>query len=308
MRGLSGIPLRRGGFLRPLLRFTMRELLAYAAAHDIAYREDPSNELLNYARNRIRRIVVPALEQVQPRASENIRKLARHAARTETAWRSVLALLADDLVVARDERALELARPVLLEYHPELRARVVRHLLRRFGITPGRMQTRQLVEFCERAASGARVALARRVSLERAFDRIRIVRVPDSGAPDSILPVSGPAGEGAVNLGGRRYDVAWHVSGSRAGDEVFDAALLDAGLEFRAWRAGDRIRLPYGGKKLKKLFGERRIAASERARIPVLSDIRGRVFWVVGVARSVDALPGDGAPGLNITVRHAESR
>ncbi|MGQ0560972.1 MAG: tRNA lysidine(34) synthetase TilS, partial [Gemmatimonadota bacterium] len=50
MRGLAGIPLRRGRFVRPLLRFTKPELLAYAAAHDIAYREDPSTELRNYAR------------------------------------------------------------------------------------------------------------------------------------------------------------------------------------------------------------------------------------------------------------------
>lgn len=53
---------------------------------------------------------------------------------------------------------------------------------------------------------------------------------------------------------------------------------------FRGWRAGDRIRLAGGTRKLKKLFGDRRIPLSERARLPVLADRSGNVLWVEGLA------------------------
>jgi tRNA(Ile)-lysidine synthetase-like protein len=53
---------------------------------------------------------------------------------------------------------------------------------------------------------------------------------------------------------------------------------------FRGWREGDRIRLAGGTRKLKKLFGDRRIPVSERARLPVLADRSGNILWVEGLA------------------------
>ena len=55
-------------------------------------------------------------------------------------------------------------------------------------------------------------------------------------------------------------------------------------LMFRGWRDGDRIRLAGGTRKLKKLFGDRRIPVSERACLPVLADRLGNILWIEGVA------------------------
>ena len=305
-RGLAGIPVRRGPFIRPLLRFSKTEILAYAAANGVEFREDPTNEQLHFMRNRIRRTVIPALEGVQPRVRPAILALARHAARTEKAWASMLDSLEKDVVLRREKHAVQLARPVLLEYHPELRARVLRRELRRFGVVPGRAQTRQVLAFCEQGESGSALTVARNLRIERAFDEIRVARVMHDAA-DDILRISESHGNVAVTIGGRHYSVAWAVGAPRPEAETFDPRVLETGLVLRAWRAGDRIRLPYGTKKLKKLFAEHRVAASERARIPVLTDFHGRVLWVVGVARSIDALSPGSDPVLNIMVQNAES-
>ena len=58
-------------------------------------------------------------------------------------------------------------------------------------------------------------------------------------------------------------------------------------LMFRGWRYGDRIRLPGGTRKLKKLFGDRRVPVSERMRRPVLADRSGNVLWVEGLGTAV---------------------
>lgn len=309
LRGLAGIPVRRGHIIRPLLRFTKKQILEYAAAHAIDFRTDPTNEQLGYARNRIRKTVIPALETVQPHARSAVLGLARYAARTEAAWHSALACVEKEVIISTNETLSELARPVLLEYHPELRARLLRQMLRRHGFVPGRAQTRHLVQFCERAESGTSLLIDGAVNLERAFDTIRIERSQPRTAAAQGLALVGPAGSASFELGGRRYDVDWNTDDiRRAGEVHFDVALSGAPLELRTWRPGDRIRLAYGTKKLKKLFAERRVPASERTRIPVLSDERGRVLWVVGVARSIDALPTETGPALNVTVRHAELR
>jgi tRNA(Ile)-lysidine synthase len=305
MRGLAGIPVRRGRFIRPLLRFHKSELLAYAAAHDIAFREDPSNAQLDYARNRLRRTVLPALDAVRPEAAAAVLSLARHAARTERAWSEVLAHAEKDAIAVREKGRVELARPVLLEYHPDLRVRLLRHVLRGFATVPSRAESLQLAAFVANADSGASTRIGG-VRIERVFDRFRIERAHLQVPHDSSVALVSAEGQGTVVIGGTRYQVRWQTSPERTGDEVFDAGVAATGLELRGWRPGDRIRLAYGTKKVKKLFAEKRVAVSDRARIPVLSDSHGRVLWVVGVARSVDAPAGDAVPALNITVSNAE--
>jgi len=49
-----------------------------------------------------------------------------------------------------------------------------------------------------------------------------------------------------------------------------------------------------GSKKLVKLMAEARLPRRERTRTPVLADAGGRVLWVPGLARSVDAGPATG--------------
>lgn len=309
MRGLAGIPVRRGPFIRPLLRFRKADLVAYADANSLDHRHDASNDELTYTRNRIRKIVIPAIETVQPNAGSSVLHLARYAARTESLWRSAIEQLEQSLILQEDARTTELARAILLEYHPELRARVLRHVLRKHGIVPGRAHTRELLEFCENAKSGAALRVGDRVTIERAFDRLRIVRSAQRDAPEASVRLENETGAARLRVAGCSYDVEWSIGHDRSSSgERFDAAVLAQQPEMRGWLPGDRITLPYGTKKLKKLFAERRIPASDRGRVPILADNQGRVLWAAGVARSVHALPSDTGPALNITVRNAESR
>jgi tRNA(Ile)-lysidine synthetase-like protein len=132
-----------------------------------------------------------------------------------------------------------------------------------------------------------------------------------------------PGGAGRARIGGRALAVSWRLGAQEwpsptgcAADagvaasnvrhpgwsEAFDAGALCMPLVLRGWRPGDRIRLPYGSKKLKKLFGEMRLSREERSRTPVLAEGRDRVLWVVGRLRAVDAPPADPREILQITV------
>ena len=86
-----------------------------------------------------------------------------------------------------------------------------------------------------------------------------------------------------------------------------DTFLDEERIELRAWRAGDRIRLAYGSKKLKRLFQERRIGRGRRAALPVLADSDGAILWVAGVARSSAAPPPAGEPAFEITVMDVDT-
>ena len=310
LRGLQGIPERRGPALwRPLLPFTRDEIVAYARSVGLSWREDPSN-VGGYARNVLRHQVLPLVEAtVAPGARRALRGLARRARDDEAAWRSLEPGILTQVGVRDEPDGYSLDRSALLTLHRAVRARVIRGLVRRLGGGLDDAGTRLAVEFTSSGTSGGKLSLGGGIWLGRELERLVVLRgeVPPQ---DSPATVPGPGkGEDRALLGGRAYNVDWDVawSGSPlAGGEWFDTSGVAFPLTVRGWQPGDRIRLAYGSKKLKKVFLEARIPAGDRPRTPVLVDASGAVLWVPGVARSVQGTSGDG-PRIHIRVTHADS-
>ena len=79
IRGLTGIPVRAGKVIRPLLFASRDEILEYAGMNQLNYREDSSNASEKYLRNKIRHKLIPLMEEQNPSfrqsMSETIEKL-----------------------------------------------------------------------------------------------------------------------------------------------------------------------------------------------------------------------------------------
>jgi tRNA(Ile)-lysidine synthase len=75
-RAVLGMVARDGALIRPLLGFTREQTGAYCSAHALRWRDDETNDTDAYARNRIRRELVPALQRVHPAAQDNVLALA----------------------------------------------------------------------------------------------------------------------------------------------------------------------------------------------------------------------------------------
>jgi tRNA(Ile)-lysidine synthase len=71
-RALLGMRPRDGQLVRPLLKYTREQTAAYCLERGLRWREDESNEDPNYARNRVRAELVPALRDVHPAAEQNV--------------------------------------------------------------------------------------------------------------------------------------------------------------------------------------------------------------------------------------------
>jgi len=299
LRGLAGIPRRRSpGLLRLLLPFSRGDLERYARSVGIRPREDPTNRDLSLARNYIRHVTLPGLEShVAPGARKSLVRLARLARENEVAWDSLLPDLLDPLLEV-GERGVFVVRSGLLAYHPTVQARLLQELLRRSGVRWTEAGTRALLEFTRIGASGRSVPLPGGLRLYREFDRFLLG--PDEekgGANRALLVPDARDGHGELVLGGEKRDVVWGGAESTEMAHVacFSRDFLEFPLLVRGWMPGDRIRLPYGTKKLKKLLQEAGIAAGERDRVPILVDASGRLLWVVGVVDSDRPPPEAGA-------------
>ncbi len=67
LTGLTGIKPKAGLYIRPNLGLFKAEILAYLDEQKISYVLDPTNESIDYVRNRIRLDVIPALENADSR-------------------------------------------------------------------------------------------------------------------------------------------------------------------------------------------------------------------------------------------------
>lgn len=310
LRGLAGIRARtRSGVVRPMLRFWRAEVHRYAREAGLRWRSDATNTDLRYARNRIRRHILPELERTfAPAARRRLVSLAAEAAAADTALER-LAHSALDEVARPDGDAWLVDRLRLQGYDPAVATRILRSVLRRLGPLPGRAGTRAALQFITDAASGREMQLAGGLRIRTEFREARIELGPRSEGDLTLELGPEDAGGGwrTLRVGGVRYRAA--LCSDAPADESegswtveLDEASTRFPLQLRGRRPGDRVTTSGGTKSLKKLFLEDRIPRSRRAALPVLADATGRVLWVAGVRRDLLTSPAERGPTLFLTI------
>lgn len=296
LRGLTGIPPVRGRFVRPLIRVTRTEVLGYLDSLRQPYRTDRTNLTGKYTRNRMRREVLPVLDDLYPGAGTNIARAA--------------ALLRDDLealesigaeAIRRRGDEVVLAADELLASPPAVRRHAVR---RAYSETrpgaPGleNSHVEAVLDLLE-GGEGTRtldlpdgVVVARRTTGELAL----YYRVSSAG-PDEDESVE--VEEGWVVFGEWEIEVREEVDFDVGDAARLEVAYLDAGrgpYRVRAPREGDSIR-PLGLAGSKKVFRammDRGVPKDLRRENPVIVDARGVVAWVFEGELSEDHKVGCG--------------
>ena len=76
-KGLRGMVPKRGRYARPMLDIPREDLLAWAVARDLSWKEDPTNQDPRFLRNRVRDEVLPLLEDVRPGARNTLGRASR---------------------------------------------------------------------------------------------------------------------------------------------------------------------------------------------------------------------------------------
>jgi len=74
IRGLHGILPKRGHIIRPLLFAKKESILSFAMKNAVNYREDSSNAMDKYSRNKIRLHVIPTLKEINPNLEKTVKE------------------------------------------------------------------------------------------------------------------------------------------------------------------------------------------------------------------------------------------
>ncbi len=190
---------RASTLVRPLLGVERAEVEAYLVALGLSAAHDPSNDTLDYARNRVRQRVVPELRLVNRRAPAQIAAFADRARADDAALHAwAVEVFSSIAQVERDPAGIRLDRRALLDLPEAVATRVVRLAGERLGVTLDSALADATLHAAH--ARGRRAALGQDTEAARQGDALVIRRAPGrSGeSPRQSLP------EGVAHTGGSR--------------------------------------------------------------------------------------------------------
>jgi tRNA(Ile)-lysidine synthase len=296
--GLAAMPARArfaGGWLvRPLLDLDRAALAAYAAAHDLAWCEDPDNAGLARDRNFLRHEILPRLAQRWPAAARCLARSAAHCAEAD----GLLEVLATgDLAnLVEPQRPAELPVAALGRLPPPRRRLLLRHWLDQLGLPrPGQRVLARIEHEALGAARDRNPRVAWPGGEVRRYRGLLHARVPEAD-PTPPPQAWDPATELLLPGGRLRAEPA-------IGAGLARARLGDQPLTVRPRVGGERLRLP--GRRtrpLKKLLQEAGVPPWRRASLPLV--YVGEALAAVAdlwVAEPFQAAAGE--PGLRLRWR-----
>lgn len=295
-RGLAGL-YAPSAVARPLLAFSRREILDYAARHSVSWIDDPSNVQRRHLRNRVRLDLLPALERVRPSLPKELLALAAEAAELRRRADAVAHALSRETRTGR--RRVD--REVLRALPPEGRPLFWQSVASLAGVTLDWRGTRRLARTAAALPPGKRIPLSGGFELLARRDFLELRPTPATAPAATTLDLFGETlfgewrfsrvteatiNEREVVIGGGDPWIAWFAP--------------DASLAVRAWQGGDRVGTDEEGRRrVKRYFSDRRVEAPDREGWPVV--LAGdEIIWVPGIRRTRAATARSGRPGVCI--------
>ena len=255
----EGMPL-----VRPLLDVWREETVVYCAANGLRPYYDPSNDSLNFLRNRIRHLLIPQLETYNPRFREAVWRTARSLASDYATLIEVVDATWRECVVSEQTGLVTFNADMLCAYAPGLQRNLVRRALEFVipGIADMRFSTLDNAAGFLSTRRYGRLDLTGGVRLLLEGDVVylagRSVKLPferwpqvPQGRESMALPVPGQVSlSGGWLFSSEQWRLpALALEQALENDNPFqvwlDASKLPEPLEIRTRRPGDRLE-PFG--------------------------------------------------------------
>ena len=295
LRGLGGIPVRRDNIIRPLLFAEREDILRFLAEEGVDYCEDETNAEDFCPRNRVRHSVVPLLRQENPAVARSVLSLSR-TLREEDGFLSRLAKEALDACRTAGGWSCE----KLNALDPALRRRALFAILQESGLeTPAQSHLELLSDLAASPDPSGKVCFPGLI-LERRYDTLCV----SAPAPDAILPTP-------LSIPGTTRAAGWTVTCSQP--HILEKTvntpnaftlrydMPDPGLRLRSRMPGDKMRLTGGSRSLKRLMIDKKIPASLRAGVPVLTS-GADIAAVALIGADIRFLANPGELAVEITI------
>ncbi len=274
--GMRGMPARRGVFVRPLLSVWRTGVADYLDRRGIKALQDPANSNLAYARVRVRRDILPALERDRP----GIVRRFHQASICATALQESISGIAESTLNARAA-----TRTVVAAAPEPVAAEMMRQLYARAGGAQpslSRAHLAAMLRLAQAGPGGRGVDLPGGLRFRIVGETMQIVAPHADQRPAPQLEISACEGCGDATAAHLRPD-------------------LELRLGYRTPGLKMRPLMGRGTRKLQDIFVDARVPREDRDAWPLV--FAGDSLAVVpGIAVSADMATRAGEPSLHVTV------
>ncbi len=291
LKGLCGIPPRRGAILRPLLSCEKEQILKACDEKGIPFVTDSTNGDTHYARNYIRCEILPRMKTLNP-------GVVRASSR-------MTALLSEDealLTAMADRHDLSQGRAALSALPRALLTRVLLREARHAGLSPEHRHIEEAVKAIRSHSPRLHLSLpGGTLAVDR--DTLSFQGCQRETEP-YYLPLS--PGLNPLPSGAALY---WSTGRATDDEEIIqlkniyklsinaslNSATIKNALYVRSRWPGDVYR--YGGltRRIKKLLQAQKTTATERSAIPLIAN-DAEILWIPGFPVADSARPAKGDP------------
>lgn len=277
MAEVSSLTASQGTFLlRPLLSFSRKQIEGHVFANKVPYRDDSTNALCEYKRNRIRNEVFPIFEKINP---SFVRSLNR-----EIGYFSEAGDIVEDWCRAQLPEVVEITENKVRINLPALMARrqwryLLYYIVEPYGFNSQTLASIEALLESDRTIPGKRFDSQTHTIITERDGLLVLPKMAADLDVESIMPVRGV---GIYNFNGSRWQVEvleWSEDmplKQPNGTLIADADKLLFPFVCRRWRQGDWF-IPLGmrgRKKVSDLYADLKYGALEKDASVMIVDTR----------------------------------
>ena len=275
LKGLTGIALKNGFVVRPLLPFARTEIDAYCKEKKISWREDLSNASTKYSRNKLRHQVIPVLKELNPNLLSSFETTLKHLASSEAIVKDVVNTIKNDVkyCLHQDEKTvfvienwLKLANYKAIFYE----------LIQGYGFSDWK------AIFTLFEAQSGKVIQSEKYRLLK--DRDVLILTANTLTANIEKQISTAEGNISFADFSLKLEKVTEIDSDNMKNVAFiDKKMLKFPLNVRTWQKGDYF-YPLGmrgKKKLSKFFKDEKLSLFEKEKIKVLLS-ENKIVWVLG--------------------------
>jgi tRNA(Ile)-lysidine synthase len=271
--GFTGIPEINGRIVRPLLRFSRKEILTFIKEKKIDWREDKTNTQTKYIRNKIRHKVIPFLKEINPNLLNSFAKTAEYLKESQHIIKDRIKKVASE-VLTEDKNTIainiqkveKLSNPKAYLYQ----------LLKTYNFTEWNDVYNLLsAQSGKQVLSKTHTLLKDRGSLVL-FKNICTTSIESIFIQENELEITKP-----IHL---KIEIVLEKSRKNKETIFIDKEKCVFPLQLRRWQNGDFF-YPSGmtgKKKLSKYFKDEKFSLFEKLNTWLLCNNNNDIIWVVG--------------------------
>jgi tRNA(Ile)-lysidine synthase len=290
LTGLSGIPAKRQfvkniSIVRPLLGFHKNELFEYTKKRKLFWRQDESNALLNYTRNKIRLDLLPKLEnEYNPSIIDTINRTSRLIYGADEIIKDIVKKNIPNLIIEASGDKFSMKISMLQTFSEFLQGEFIQHSwLKYFRLQPLSLAVIDRILNLFNSQTGAVCEINSQFFALKDRNTIIFSKKNIEEKFKQLVTVPCEINIGKQKIVFKEIEKKDLKYSSDPNIEYFDSKAFEGFVELRTWAEGDSFQ-PLGMNgdiKISDYLINEKISLIDKSKILVLTN-KMEILWVVG--------------------------